>query len=127
MLDETTIQKYIQLDNDVSNYQDHGDGLYQFDARVNDRPELGTAPVVLSTKINRVMVQMLCKIDVSGNGLSAAFAATSTVGVVGVVQLGEAYYLRYSIFRDFAEPLAITNGIQALALAYSVYRQQTSA
>ncbi|MGH3625827.1 MAG: hypothetical protein ACRDRL_00045 [Sciscionella sp.] len=123
MLDETTIQKYIQLDNDVSNYQDRGDGLYQFDAGVNGRPELGMAPIVLSTKVNPTMVQMLSKIDVSGDGL----AATGTAGVVGAVQLGEAYYLRYTIFRDFAEPLAITNGIQALAFAYSVYRQHAPA
>lgn len=127
MLDETTIQKYIQLDRDVSNYQDHGDGLYQFDACVDGHPELGTAAIILSTKINRAMVQMLCKIDVSGNGLAAAFAATNAVGVVGVVQLGEAYYLRYAIFRDFAEPLALTNGIQALAFAYSVYEHHASA
>jgi hypothetical protein len=126
MLDKYTIERYVQADPDVSNYEDHGEGLYQFDARVNGRPELGSARVLLASNINPIIVMLLSKIDVSGNGLRAALTATSEIGVVGVAQLGELYYLRYGIFRDYADPLALTNGIQALALAYSVYAQRIS-
>ncbi len=72
------------------------------------------------------MVLLLAQIDVSGMGLSAALIATSKVGVVGVAQLGESYFLRYGAFREYVEPLALTNGIQALALAYSIYAQEIS-
>lgn len=121
MLDEAILQKYIQLDPDVSNYHDHGDGLYQFDGHVNGQPHLAPANIVLTTKVNTITVLMLTKIDASGSGLAAALAATGQVGVVGLAKMGDAFYLRYAFFRDFAEPLALTNGIQALTLAYNHY------
>ncbi|MER8199171.1 hypothetical protein ABTY00_35170 [Streptomyces microflavus] len=126
MLDETTIKRYVQLDTDISNFQDDGEGLYRFDARVNGRPELGLVGIILATNVNPTMILLISQINVSGNGLSAALIATSKVGVVGVAQLGESYFLRYGAFRDHVEPLALTNGIQALALAYNIYAQELS-
>ncbi|MFF2788004.1 hypothetical protein ACFVT6_14740 [Streptomyces sp. NPDC058049] len=126
MLDEAIIKRYVHLDTDISNFQDHGEGLYQFDARVNGRPELGPVGVLLATNVNPTMVLLLAQIDASGKGLSAALTATSKVGVVGVAQLENSYFLRYGVFREYVEPLALTNGIQALALAYSIYAQEIS-
>lgn len=124
MLDEDSIKMYIEADPDVSNFQAHHEGLYQFDARVNNRPDMAPANIIVSTKVNALVVLMLAKIDVSGNGLAAALAATGQVGVIGVAKLGDDFYLRYGFFRDFAKPPALNNGIQASALAYNFYLQE---
>ena len=124
MLDEATIKMYLEVDPDISNFQTHHEGLYQFDARINKRPDMAPANIIVSTKVNTLVVIMLAKIDLSGNGLAAALAATGQVSVVGVAKLGDDFYLRYAFFREFAEPAALNNGVQALALAHNFYLQE---
>jgi hypothetical protein len=49
--------------------------------------------------------------------LDEAFAAAEMVASVGITLIDGSHYLRSAIVKDFSEPLAVTNSLQALAIA----------
>jgi hypothetical protein len=113
----------LYLSNDDSVQVDHtfSTSGYRLTVDIPGLEEVGAkATITLTNDINPLFIQMFA--PVSSEHLQAAIAATTAISSVGLGTLGESQFaLRFTLFAEFSEPLAVTNGLRALAMGYGEY------
>lgn len=121
MIDRETLALYLENDSAVSIEQTFSNSGYRLSVLIPGLEEIDArAQITLSNDINPFFIQMFA--SVSPDHLSAAISATSAISSVGLGTLGDdAFALRVTLFAEFSEPLAVTNGLRALAMAYGEY------
>ena len=93
--------------------------MFRASVTLNGQEGMPPVPLIVSTGLNDQMLIILGLVD--SQQLAAALDATSDIGVVGLASVGDNHALRYGVFKDHSDMMALVNGLQAVALAYCKY------
>ena len=121
MIDRELLDAYLRNDTDVAIVQRISTSGYDLLVTIPGMEEQGLqAPILVTNDVNPIFLNMYAR--VSDDHLQAAIRATGVIGAIGLGTLGDdAFALRYTIFMEHSDPLALTNGLRALAMAYWEY------
>ena len=117
--DDGKVLKYLEADPDVVEIEVIHDRMFKTQVTVNGREGIPPVPLIVSTGLNDEMLIVLAMVD--SDQLAAALAATYDIGVVGLASVGDSHALRYGVFKQHADMMALVNGLQAVALAFCNY------